>query len=169
MNNFLRALFLTAMLSLLSCSCMQAQDTNSDTPQAKDFGPAADFTLPDLNQRNISLSNYKDKNTVAILFWTTWCPYCLRALQDLNNLYPNLRKDGWEVLAINVGETQQKVANFIKRYNITFPVLLDEGGEAADSYGLLGVPTYFLVDKKGTIRFKQNYFPKDKYKQIIPE
>ncbi len=162
MKNYSRVLAVLALgiiISLLSYASMQAQDN----------GLAPDFTLPDLNQKRVNLSAYKDKHPVVLLFWTTWCPYCQKALKDLSDMYPALKKDGWELLAIDVGEASSKVANFVKRNNIVSPVLLDEGGEVADSYGLLGVPTYFIVDKQGTIRFKQNYFPKDRYKQIISE
>jgi peroxiredoxin len=78
-----------------------------------------------------------------------------------------LKQNKVEVLAVNVGESLAKVSKFIKSYNVTYPVLLDQSGSVSRSYSVFGVPTYVLIDDKGNIRFQNNYFPKEEYKKII--
>ncbi len=128
---------------------------------------AVDFTLEDLQGNKISLTSYKDKQPVVLFFWTTWCPFCRQELKSLSQRYPELVKEGWELLAINVGEPAQKVDNFIKNYGgLSFKVLLDKNMDVADAYNLLGVPTYILINKKGDIVFHDPSFPKEKYKEL---
>lgn len=130
---------------------------------------APDFKLTDLDKNIITLSNYRNKQPVILFFWTTWCPFCRKELKILNNMYPELLKEGLEVLAINVGEYTYKVENFAKTYKLTYKVLLDKDTTVTESYGILGVPTYILIDKQGNIRFKVNAFPKEEYKNLISQ
>lgn len=84
-------------------------------------------------------------------------------------MYPVLVKDGLEVLMINLGESDYTVHKFAKNYNVIYRILLDKDTKVATAYGILGVPTYIFIDKKGHIRFEENYFPKEKYKALISE
>ena len=122
--------------------------------------------LYNLEGGEVRLSDFKGK-PLLLWFWTTWCPYCREAIPDLNNVYPELKSEGIELLAVNVDETKEKISRFIKHYPIDFNILQDKGARCVFSYGVIGVPTYILVDKNGKVRFKQNYFPQDKYKQLL--
>lgn len=128
-----------------------------------------DFTLRDLNQNTFTLSNYKNKQPVLLFFWTTVCPFCRQELRVLKDAYPELTKEGLVLVAIDAGESFSKVENFTKNYDLPFRVLLDKDYAVAYDFGVMGVPTYVLVDKKGYVRFIDNYFPKEKYKSIISE
>lgn len=131
------------------------------------FRLAPDFMLKDLNRDTFILSSYKDKQPVLLFFWTTWCPSCRSELKTLNDLYPELIKEGWELFAIDVAESAYRVENFVKNYALNFKVLLDKDAAVMDSYDLFGVPTYVLVDKEGYIVFKDNYFPRQDYRRLI--
>lgn len=127
---------------------------------------AVNFSLLDSNGKQVLLSDYKDK-PVILFFWTTWCPYCREELRALEGIYPGLTKEGWELFAINTGESSYKIDNFLKKYSLTFKVLLDRDTNIAHAYKIIGVPTYILIDKKGYIVFKGHYFPRDAYKDLI--
>lgn len=160
MKNYIRSIVWVLMLAVfLLVGFAMAQELNA----------AADFKLPDINNETVTLSSYRDKQPVWLFFWTTWCPFCREGLKLLSDKYPQLVKDGFELLAINVGETNYKVDNFIKRYSLTFKVLLDKDARVAYLYDILGVPTYVLVDKKGHIAFAGNRFPRENYKDLISE
>lgn len=137
--------------------------------QAKGLYLAQDFTLSDIQQNTITLSSYRGKQPVILFFWTTWCPFCRRELKELNSRYLTLVKEGWEVLAIDVGEPLNKVVNFIKGYELGFKVLLDKDTTVAYDYDILGVPTYIIVDKAGNVVFVDHYFPYTEYKNLISE
>lgn len=130
---------------------------------------ATDFKLESASGEAVTLSNYKGRQSVLLFFWTTWCPYCRRELRVLNGMYERLTKQGLAVLAINIGEPVYKVNNFIKSYHLSYAVLLDRDSTVAYSYDILGIPAYILIDKKGYIRFRDNYFPQEEYLDLISE
>ncbi|MCM8795797.1 MAG: TlpA family protein disulfide reductase [Candidatus Omnitrophica bacterium] len=136
------------------------------TSEAENF-LADDFQLQDTNQNIISLSDYKGKQPVILFFWTSWCPFCQKELRVLNNRYASLAEDGFAVLAINVGESPDKVKNFLKDYNLAYHVLLDKDTYVSWTYEIIGVPTYILINKEGYIVFKDNYFPLKQYQELI--
>lgn len=131
--------------------------------------PAPDFQLQDTAGQAVTLSNYKNKQQVLILFWTTWCPYCRRELKLLNDMSLQMKKEGTQILAVNVQEADYKVGNFIKNYGLTFKVLLDRDGSVASAYDILGIPTYVFIDKKGQRIFQDNFFTQEEYKKLTAE
>ncbi len=136
--------------------------------QTRNYDLATEFKLSDLENKEFSLSSLKGK-PVILFFWTTWCPFCRKELKTLKDKYPQLVKDGWELFAIDVAEPAYKVDSFIKSYSLNFKVLLDKDTAVVDSYDILGVPTYVLIDKKGQVVFKDHYFPQATYKDLIKE
>lgn len=134
---------------------------------AQDAITAPDFNLQDINQDIITLSSYQDKQPVVLLFWTTWSPFSEKELTVLNNMYADLTDEGIEVLSINSGELFDKVEGFIKNHNLAYRVLLDKDTKASRLFKILGFPAYVLINKKGEVVFKDNYFPFKEYKDLI--
>lgn len=120
---------------------------------------AFDFKLQDLNQNTYTLGSYRDKQPVILFFWTVRCDYCRAEFKMLKELYPKLVKEGWELLSINILDSKRRVDKIAKAYNLPFKVLLDKDAIVAYIYGVMGVPTYYIVDKKGNVVFYDNYFP----------
>lgn len=131
-----------------------------------DYGFASDFTLQDTNSETVTLGAYRDKQAVLLLFWTTWCPYCRDGLKDLKDVRGESANDDLEIFAVDVGESFNKVNNFTKPYLLNYRVLLDQDKSVAKSFGVLGVPTYILINQEGNIVFKDYYFPQE-YKSLI--
>jgi len=127
--------------------------------------PAPDFSLQDLNGTTITLSQFKNKKSVMMIFWTTWCPFCQEQLKVIQSRFNEIIKDGIEILAIDVQERQNKIISFVRNRKFPFKVLLDNDAEVAGKYGLFGVPTYVIVDKSGNIVYKDNIFPE--YKKLL--
>ena len=113
--------------------------------------PAPDFTFPDLNGRNISLSDYKGK-VVLLNIWATWCPPCVYEMPSMEKLYKEFKGENFEILAVSI-DTGGKdiVAPFMKKYKLTFPALLDPKGTIKTLYGVTGVPESYIIDKQGII------------------
>lgn len=161
------------MLSFLLVGCIAVKEAVKKMPEPvkepmfKEPSLAPDFELQDIRQDIITLSSYKDKQPVVLFFWTTWSPFCQKELKVLNDMYAGLVKDGLEVLSINVGELPDTVDNFIRSYNLAYQVLLDKDTYVSRIYKATGVPVYVLIDKKGYIVFKDNYFPYGKYRDLI--
>ncbi len=113
--------------------------------------PAPDFTLLNLEGRNVSLSSYKGK-VVVLNFWGTWCEPCKEEMPSLNKLYLEHRDKGFAVLAISLDPSEQNVKSFIAEKGYSFPVLLDKNKEVYfDKYGLFGLPISIIIDRNGAI------------------
>jgi len=96
-------------------------------------GGTADFTLRDVDGRQVRLSDYAGRDVVLIAFWATWCGPCAGELVQLERLYRAYRGQGLAVLAVAMDgpESVAEVAPFARRHGLTFPVLLDEDTRVA--------------------------------------
>lgn len=75
----------------------------------------------------------------------------------MQRLYEDLQDRDFEILAVNVGEQEPTVFSFTQGEldtEITFPILLDSGGELIERYPVQGLPTTFLVDRQGRLAYK---------------
>ncbi len=112
---------------------------------------AKDFTVPSPNGKTLRLADYKG-NVVFLNFWATWCPPCKEEMPAMERLYQRYKDKGFVVLAVSVdAEGAPIVIPFVKEHKLTFPIGLDPKMTLADRYGVRGLPTSFLVDKKGTL------------------
>jgi thiol-disulfide isomerase/thioredoxin len=119
--------------------------------------PEIDFTLKDPDGKTVTLSELKGK-VVVMDFWATWCGPCKASFPSLQKIYTKY-KDNSDVviLALNTWENktgkelEDLVKGFIADNKYTFCVLYDEG--FVEKYGVDGIPTKFVIDKKGMIRF----------------
>ena len=84
-------------------------------------------------------------------FWATWCPECTFEMPSLEALSNTLPKNQFIILAVSVGEKKNLVRPFVERNNLTFLVLLDHDLKAYQNWPVLGLPTSFLIDRRGKI------------------
>lgn len=117
--------------------------------------PAPDFTLPNLEDRQIRLSDYRGK-VVFLNFWATWCKPCREEMPSMEAMHQSLEKDGLVVLAVSIDRvtTKKDIPPFIKSLNLTFPVLVDSWGQTDKRYKLMGVPETYIIDQEGVLREK---------------
>jgi thiol-disulfide isomerase/thioredoxin len=118
-----------------------------------DNPPAADFSLPDLRDKLHTLEDYRGK-VVLVNFWASWCPSCIYEMPALKHLRESLGDKGFEVLAINVGEAKYRVWKYVKLINFDAPVLLDPRKILFHDWKLSVLPTSFLIDRSGHIRYR---------------
>ncbi|WP_298294000.1 TlpA disulfide reductase family protein [Thiomonas sp.] len=113
---------------------------------------APDFSLQDVSGKTHRLSDYRGK-VVLVNFWATWCPPCRQEMPSIEKLYLAMKGRPFEVLALDQGETLNNVFAYMGQLNPspTFPVLLDQHSEAAHAFGVVGIPTTYLLDKQGRI------------------
>lgn len=111
------------------------------------------FELTDIKGKAHTLTDYQGK-VILVNFWASWCPPCIYEMPELTRLKTQLADQPFEVLALNVGEKKYKVRKFIKLINFDLPVLLDTSKETFDSWGIKTLPTSFLIDADGNIRYR---------------
>ena len=116
---------------------------------------APDFTLEDMDGKSYTLSSLRGK-VVMINFWATWCPPCREEIPSMETVYLALRDKGFIVLAINQWETPDHVFSYMGQLDVypTFPILFDGDSKVSDSYGVKGLPTTMLIDKRGRVVYR---------------
>ena len=114
--------------------------------------PAPAFTLKDIDGKTQSLAQYRGK-VVLVNFWATWCPPCRAEMPSIERLYASMKGKPFVVLALDQGESVDNVFAYMGQLSPspTFPVLLDNKSQAAHAFGVMGIPSTYLIDKQGRI------------------
>mgnify|MGYP000538859929 CR=1 FL=1 len=119
-----------------------------------------DFTLPEAGGGQVSLSRFIGKKPVLLIFWATWCPHCNESVPAINRMHSGPpTRDTLAILALDYMESREKVRAFIERKKVAFPVLLDRSGSVARKYGVVGIPTYILIDRDGKVAYRGHEIP----------
>jgi peroxiredoxin len=124
--------------------------------------PMPDFSIQTFDGRNLTRAAL-DGNPVLLVFWNTWCPNCMRELPKINRLANKFDPQKLTVLAINtaINDTENKARAYWTKSGFGFPCGFDHTFEIGQSFAIRGVPTLFLVDAQGIVRFKQAVLPAD--------
>ena len=125
-----------------------------------------DFSLADFKDQLHTLPDYQGK-VVLVNFWASWCPPCIYEMPELTRLKQQLADKPFEILAINVGEKKYRVRKFTKLVNFKLPVLLDTSNEAFSNWEVKTLPTSFLVDAMGRVRYKIRGNPGWEHEQTV--
>ncbi|USK73290.1 thiol-disulfide oxidoreductase ResA [Peribacillus frigoritolerans] len=143
----------TIILLLLGAALVFALYTNFTKDKNESLrkgSEAPNFVLTDMEGKEHKLSDYKGKG-VFLNFWGTYCKPCEYEMPYMENQYKNFKDQGVEILAVNVGESDYAVNNFITKHDLTFPVMIDKGREVENAYRVDILPVSFLVDKEGKV------------------
>lgn len=113
------------------------------------------FTLPDIDGEQHSFSDF-DGQVVLVNFWATWCPPCVREMPSLERLHQKYENKEFKVIAINQWENEDIIFEFTGRLTVepTFLILLDRESRVSETFKVKGLPSTYLIDKKGRIRYK---------------
>jgi thiol-disulfide isomerase/thioredoxin len=117
---------------------------------AGDPAPACAATTFD-NARTIRVADYKGK-VVYLDFWASWCPPCRESFPFMNELQREFGDKGLQIMAVSVDKVPADAQRFLASYPPQFTVALDAKWTCASAYLLPGMPTSFVIDKRGIIR-----------------
>lgn len=144
-----RARFLTALLAcvLLLQAPLAAAELGPGDP-----APRLDIALLDgkvLTEKSLA------GKVVLHMYWATWCPICVRELPEVQRLYSAYRERGVEIVAISIDSDPRDAEDYFDAKRYTMP-LATRTDPLKQAYGrILGTPTYYLIDRKGTIRVRR--------------
>lgn len=125
---------------------------------------APNFKLKTLDNKTIRLSSYKGK-VVYLDFWASWCEPCRKSFPEMRKLQRKYKKKGLRVITINLDKDKKELRRFLREFRINFPVALDPQGKIARRYGVKAMPSSYLIDRKGRIRYVHlGFLQKDKKK-----
>ncbi len=151
-KTFFRCLFVILILLSPHFSAKAGEDDlflKIPISPIKENKKAPNFSLKDLNGKNVEFKNFKGK-VVFLNFWATWCGPCKGEMPSLEALYQQFKGKDFVFLSISVDyEGVRPVKEYIEKNRYTFPVLIDAKCETLDLYEVKGIPTTFIIDKKG--------------------
>lgn len=153
--------------SSISSPALHALETGMEAP---------DFTLSDLAARQHSFSTLKGDKLTVVLFWASWGDNSAKALKLAQSLHQTYKGRGLAVVGINVDRqemTEQSLSAVkatLAKQQIGFPVLLDQGLNTFQRFGVIAVPSLVVLDSQRVIRYELSGFPlmgADAFKQFI--
>jgi len=118
--------------------------------------PAIEAPLLDGSGR-LSLADQRGK-VVYVDFWASWCAPCLNAVPALEKLRSELASDDFQILAVNVDKKPKKARKFLAKHSIGYPSVSDPEGAIPARYGLETMPTSYLIDRQGVVRYVHKGF-----------
>ena len=110
------------------------------------------LAMKDLSGRDHDLSAYKGR-VVLVNFWASWCPPCRKEMPSMQRLLQKMADKPFAILAVDTGESREEAEAFLKNMPVGFPVLLDPESIEAKRWKVFAMPTSFLIDKRGQVRY----------------
>jgi len=129
---------------------------------------AVEFSLPAVSGENVTLQSLRGK-VVLLNFWATWCGPCRQELPELARVQEKFRQRGLTVVAVTVDNEVENVRAFLKKYDIKLQALWDKKKKVADAYLVEKMPSSYLIDRNGVVRFIHRGYIPEELKRIEAE
>ena len=146
-------LLLVAGASWVALSADKTGASTSGNIPAPQVGFAApDFSLKTPTGESYTLSELRGQ-AVLVNLWATWCPPCRAEMPTIEAMYQEYKDQGFVVLAIDMTYQDDPfaVVPFVKEFELSFPILLEETGDVASAYQLRSLPSSFFINRDGII------------------
>lgn len=129
--------------------------TSCEVKKAAGVGEAmSNIELGTLAEEKVVIPGAFSGKVLILHFWASWCSTCRGEMIALENVFREYSNQGAMPCSIGIGEKRETALRYIKNLDITYPVLLDPDLLTQRLLGISGVPTYYLLDRKGIIRRK---------------
>ncbi len=152
-----------AAVCLLLGGAAQAQ-MGAPPPPLPPGTKAPAFTTQTITGKSLTLKSLRGK-VVLLDYWATWCGPCRMATPTLEALYKKYGRKGFVVVGMSVDDahTAAQVKPFTKAFHMTYPVTVNPqvNGRAGAAYNATGIPSQYLIDKKGIVRWSQAGYSPD--------
>ncbi len=112
---------------------------------------APELELPRLSGNGVgSLEDYRGQ-VVVLNFWASWCEPCREESPLLQRWHERLVRQDATVLGVDAFDEIERARAFVDEYGLEYPMLRDGNGSTRESYGILGFPETFVIDREGRI------------------
>lgn len=112
---------------------------------------APEIAVQDLQGNPVSLAALRGK-VVLVNNWATWCPPCKAEMPVLQAYYDDYKDQDFLIVAIDSGDTQDDVAQYVNKNGLSFPVWIDPGETALRAFRETALPSSYVVDAQGQVR-----------------
>ncbi|MFZ5862087.1 MAG: TlpA family protein disulfide reductase [Nitrospirota bacterium] len=146
MTDRLRAL-LIAVIAVVVLAAAPARAERADVGRAAPL-----FEAKTLAGQPVALADLKGK-VLLMDFWASWCEPCREEFPEFEAMYKEFRDRGVEIVAVSVDRKRENALEFVAKHPVTFTVVHDQDRSIADRYKPRAMPTAYVIDQKGMVRF----------------
>lgn len=136
------------LLTTILCNLAAGQTA----PRTGDAFP--EVSLAQLDGNKVVLPAAAASKVVIIHFWAGWCPYCMKEMSDIESILTDYKDKGIVAYSINAGQSAEAAREYMAKTTVAYPILLDPTQETTKKCGVNSIPTTFICDRNGIIRFK---------------
>lgn len=131
--------------------------------------PAPSFSIESLTGDTVRLEDYRG-DIVVLNFWATWCTPCREEAPAFHRLSREYDGRGVQFLGINYRDNRAAAQSFVEEFGLRYPHGFDPAGSLADDFSLFAMPTTFLIDASGIIRYRfVGYLNEDTLRSAIED
>ena len=152
----LKQTFTLIVFVLSTFSGLSLSASNSDVPfgiRHYDIGSAQNFTLNDIDGEKFELNDSKG-NWVFLHFWASWCGPCRVEMPGIQQLADKMKGENFQIIMINTAEDEDTIFEFLASINVELNSLLDVDGQVTEVWKPRGLPTTFLINPKGEVKYQ---------------
>ena len=137
--------FLFVVLALFSIQNAQALEVGDKIPSCL-------LKKPDTSSTEINLSQFEGQ-VLYVDFWASWCGPCAQSFPFMNKLENTLKQRGLQIVAVNLDENIGDAQQFLDKLPANFTIALDADQQCAKEFDVPAMPTTYLIDRKGMVRY----------------
>lgn len=138
----------------------------SELPKLPKMGAAPKWEMKDLQGKPVKADHFKGK-VVVVDFWATWCPPCLKEIPAYIAMQEKYGKEGLAIVGASIDQAGPEVVEaFAKKAKINYTMLMADDEIAALFGGISAVPTTFLIDRDGQVRYRKEGLEEDFEKKV---
>jgi thiol-disulfide isomerase/thioredoxin len=154
-----RSVAVALVLALCGCATAGGAGEGGGASGGNQVGaPVPDIHVESLGGKALGIDDYRGK-VVLLDVWASWCGPCKQELPMLDDMAKRLHGDGVEVLAVSVDQQRANVVKFLKgRPHWSLTIAHDPSGQIADRLAPEKMPTSYIIDREGIIRFVNSGF-----------
>lgn len=152
--DFIKQCFLIAIILISTSVSADTLDTKPPFGiRNYDVGTAPDFTLQDIDGERFTLKQSKG-HWIFLHFWASWCGPCREEMPAIQRLADSFQDEHFKIVMINTAEDEDTIFEFLGAINVELNSLMDVDGQVTEVWKPRGLPTTFLINPKGEIKYQ---------------